>query len=272
MAWQSSGYRHPRTFLNKRALGRSFGIVCRFAVLILISILSICPSMADGIRVVTEEFPPYDFTGERGEVEGMSTDVVREVLSELNLDVQIDVLPWARAFKLASTTPSTLLFSVVRTPERETAFHWVGVVCEVKSYLFRLNSRSDIQAGRLADLRQYSIGVVRDWAGQKYLEQQGFDQLQKVSESDANIRKLMSGRVDLIEDYEANLIYRMKKLGFDPSSVEKVYFNADISGPLYAVFSKDTDEGLVQKFKDAFSAVHLDGRYQAIQQRWRSLN
>lgn len=272
MVGQTTGYPHPPTFPSKRAPGRWFGIVCRIAVLLLISILPICPSMADGIRVVTEEFPPYDFTGESGEVEGMSTEVVREVLSELNLDVHIDVLPWARAFKLASTTPATMLFSVVRTPEREPIFHWVGVVCEVKSYLFRLKSRSDIQAGRLADLKQYSIGVVRDWAGQKYLEQQGFDQLQKVSESDANIRKLMNGRVDLIEDYEANLIYRMKKLGFDPGSVEKVYFNADISGPLYAVFSKGTDQDLVQQFKDAFSAVHLDGRYEGIQRRWRSLN
>ncbi len=272
MAGQTTGCGHPPTLPGRRSPGRWSGIVYRIAILSLISFLSMCTSMADGIRVVTEEFPPYDFTAESGEVEGMSTEVVREVLSELNLDMNIDVLPWARAFKLASTTPATMLFSVVRTPEREPIFHWVGVVCEVKSYLFRLNSRSDIQAGRLADLRQYSIGVVRDWAGQKYLEQQGFDQLQKVSESDANIRKLMNGRVDLIEDYEANLIYRMKKLGFDPGSVEKVYFNADISGPLYAVFNKDTDQGLVQQFKDAFSAVHLDGRYEAIQRRWRSLN
>lgn len=241
------------------------------AVLFVFLVLPCGSLLADGIRVVTEEFPPYDFTGADGEVEGMATEVVRAVLAELDYAPKIEALPWARALRLASTTPGTLLFSVVRTPEREPDFHWVGVVCEVKSYLFRLKSRTDIRGGKLADLKQYSIGVVRDWAGQKYLERQGFTQLQKVAESDGNIKKLMGGRVDLIEDYEANLIYRMKKLGFDPGSVEKVYFNADISGPLYAVFGKDTNEETVERFRDAFSVVHLDGRYEAIQQRWRSL-
>ncbi|KAA3625383.1 MAG: hypothetical protein DWQ08_09415 [Proteobacteria bacterium] len=221
------------------------------------------------VRVVTEEFPPFDYTAEDGSVSGVATEVVRAVLGELDIDVGIEVLPWARALRLARTDPGTLLFSVVRTPEREDQFHWVGVVCEVKSYLFRLSERTEILPGSLSDLKGYSIGVVRDWAGQKYLEQNGFTQLQLVAESDSNIKKLLNGRVDLIEDYEANLIYRLDNLGFDVSLVEKVYFNADISGPLYAVLNKKTDPALVERFRDAFSRVHLDGRYEAIQRGWR---
>ena len=227
---------------------------------------------AQDIRVITEEFPPYDFVGDNGKVEGMATEVVREVLKEIGQDVEIEVLPWARALKLARTTPATLLFSVVRTPERESEFYWVGVVCEVKSYLYRLKTRTDIHPGSLSDLKQYSIGVVRDWAGQKHLEQNGFTQLQLVPDSDANIKKLLNGRVDLIEDYEANIVYRMKKFDLDPQQVEKVYFNADISGPLYAVFSRDTEKEIADQFRDAFSTIHLDGRYEAIQNRWRSIH
>lgn len=227
---------------------------------------------AGEIRIVTEEFPPYDFTGQNGEVEGMSTEVIREVLADLDMEVEIEIFPWARAFKMARNTPNTLLFSVVRTAEREALFHWVGVVCDVKSFLFRLRSRDDITAGKLSDLRPYKIGVVRGWAGQKYLAKNGFEHLQKVAVSGLNIKKLISGRVDLIEDYEANLIFRMKKLGYDPNLVEKVYFNADISGPLYAVFAMSTSEDVIARFKDAFSAVHLDGRYDAIQNAWRDLN
>ena len=251
-----------------RVVGRR--LLFRCLAVILISMPFSLP--AQDIRIITEEFPPYDFVDESGNVAGMATEVVREVLDEVRQDVEIEVLPWARALKLARGTPSTLLFSVVRTPEREAEFHWVGVVCEVKSYLYRLKSRSDIQPGGLSDLRQYSIGVVRDWAGQKHLEQSGFTQLQLVADSDVNIRKLVNGRVDLIEDYEANLVFRMKRAGLDPTLVEKVYFNADISGPLYAVFSKNTDRQTVDRFRDAFSTVHLDGRYQAIQDRWRSLH
>ena len=241
------------------------------ALVWLLMVLAIAPcAVASEIRIVTEEFPPYDFTGDSGQAEGISTDVVRQVLANLGMEVEIEIFPWARAFKLASENPNVMLFSVVRTQEREALFHWVGVVCEVKSYLFRLKSRKDIRAGKLADLKQYSIGVVRGWAGQKYLQNNGFEHLQEVAVSDLNIKKLMSGRVDLIEDYEANLIFRMKRLGLDPNLVEKIYFNADISGPLYAVFSKKTADEVVEGFKDAFSSVHLNGGYDAIQDKWRS--
>lgn len=244
---------------------------CAAAFLILLC-CSVSSGLASEIRILTEEFPPYDFTGDGGEVEGISTEVVREVLAKLAMEVEIEVFPWARAYRLASRNPNTMLFSVVRTQEREALFHWVGVVCEVRSYLFRLKSRTDIAAGKLSDLKEYSIGVVRGWAGQKYLQRNGFTRLQEVAVSGLNIRKLLSGRVDLIEDYEANLVYRMKRLGLDPNVVEKVYFNADISGPLYAVFSKDTADDVIERFRDAFSAVHLSGRYDAIQSKWRDLD
>lgn len=237
------------------------------------AMLAVLPSARAGtVRIITEEFPPYDFTGDGGTVEGLSTDVVREVLADLGIAAEIEVYPWARAFKMASGNPNTLLFSVVRTPEREAMFHWVGIVCEVKSYLFRLHSRNDIDAATLAGLTDYSIGVVRGWAGQKFLEQHGFERLQKVANSDLNIKKLIGGRVDLIEDYEANLVFRMKKLRLEPRLVDKVHFNQEISGPLYAVFSKNTSDTVVRRFMRSFADVHRDGRYDEIQRRWRDLN
>lgn len=240
-----------------------------FALAAFVSMTTAAPVTAEKLRIVTEEFPPFDYTAANGEVAGLATEVVREVLAELDTDVRIEVLPWARALRLARTEPGTMLYSVVRTAEREDDFHWVGVVCEVKSYLFRLKERTDIRADTLDDLKGYTIGVVRDWAGQKYLERKGFTNIQPVVESDRNIAKLLSGRVDLIEDYEANLIHRMNALGIDTARVAKVYFNADISGPLYAAFNKETSDALVQRFRDAFDAVHRDGRYEVIQGGWR---
>lgn len=222
------------------------------------------------IRIVTEEFPPYDYAAEDGSVEGLATDVVKEALRDLGLIVEIEILPWARAIRLASQEPNVMLYSVVRTAEREDKFHWVGVVCEVRSFLFKLKRRTDIPASDLTQLRDYSVGVVRGWAGQSYLRENGFTDLQAVAVSEFNIKKLFSGRVDLIEDYEANVIYQMKRLELDYGELEKAYFNADISGPLFAVFSRQTSDKLVDSFKRAFSQIHLDGRYDEIRARWLS--
>lgn len=229
-------------------------------------------AMASEIKIVTEEFPPYDFRGEDGGVEGFATEVVEEVLNDLEVEVQIDILPWSRAFKMAAENPNTMLFSVVRTEEREELFHWAGVVCDVRSYLYKLKSRQDIVAEKLSDLEDYRTGVVRGWAGQKYLQKNNFKLLEEVADSDQNILKLIRGRVDLIEDYEANMIYRMKKLGFDPNLVEKIFFNTEISGPLYAVFNRATPDETVERFKKAFAVVHQDGRYAAIRAKWRQLD
>lgn len=242
----------------------------RLLVCLMLMLVLPLATRAEQIRIVTEEFPPYDFSGESGRVEGLSTDVVRAVLEDLDIEATIEIFPWARAFKMASETPNIMLFSVVRTKEREPLFHWVSVVCEVRSYLYKLRSRTDITASELSGLKNYRTGVVRDWAGQRYLEKNDFERLEEVTESDLNILKLVQGRVDLIEDYEANLIYRMKKLNLDPNLVEKIYFNAEISGQLYAVFSRDTADHVVQKFREAFSVVHEDGRYAAIQSKWLS--
>lgn len=239
--------------------------------LILLVLLPLA-AMANEIKIVTEEFPPYDFRGKDGRVEGFATEVIKEVLSDLEVSAQVDILPWARAFKMASENPNTMLFSVVRTEERERLFYWVGVVCEVRSFLYKLKSRKDIVAEKLSDLENYRIGVVRGWAGQKYLLKNNFSLLEEVADSDQNILKLISGRVDLIEDYEANTIFRIKKLGFDPNLVEKVYFNKEISGPLYAVFNTETPVDTVDRFKRAFALVHKDGRYAAIRAKWRQVN
>lgn len=248
------------------------------ALLLLLTVTVLFPAFqvqvsaqgASSIRVLTEEFPPYDFKGENGRTEGFATDVVREALNHVGQEVKIEILPWARAYRIASSNPNVMLFSVVRSSEREGIFHWLGVVCEVRSYLFKLKSRSDIPSSDLDALRQHKVGVVRGWAGHKYLEKNGFVNLQTTAVSQFNIRKLLNGRVDLIEDYEANVIYRMRRMGLNYQLLEKVYFNADISGPLFAVLSKETPDQIVSKFKKAFSRVHLDGRYIEIKTRWLS--
>jgi len=56
---------------------------------------------------------------------------------------------------MVTQNPDTMLFSVVRTEEREPLFHWIGVVCDVRSYLYKLKSRDDITAEKLSDLKKF---------------------------------------------------------------------------------------------------------------------
>ena len=63
------------------------------------------------VYVVTENFPPYNYVDENREVVGYATEIVRKCLSKAGIEYEIEVLPWARAFKSAKTPKNYLLYS-----------------------------------------------------------------------------------------------------------------------------------------------------------------
>jgi len=51
-------------------------------------------------RIITEEFPPYNYTDHDGKVVGISTEIVREMLKRLDHADNIEVMPWVDGYKL----------------------------------------------------------------------------------------------------------------------------------------------------------------------------
>lgn len=79
---------------------------------------------AEPVRVLTEEFPPYNYT-EHGRITGLGTELVEAVLQHLGLQGQFQSMPWARAYETAKGTPGVLLYSI-RAPRsgRSTSSGW----------------------------------------------------------------------------------------------------------------------------------------------------
>ncbi len=80
--------------------------------LYLIILLNFQVSMAETISVVTESTYPYRYL-ENDKVVGITVNLVEAVLNRANLDYQISIYPWAKAYKIAKTTPNVLIFSMV---------------------------------------------------------------------------------------------------------------------------------------------------------------
>ena len=91
--------------------------------LLLVLCLACFSSVAkDSLRVVTEEWPPYNYSNENGKVVGAATAKVRWVLEQADIDYTLNSYPWARAIDLASTKKNVAIFSVYRTEIREQQF------------------------------------------------------------------------------------------------------------------------------------------------------
>jgi len=126
---------------------------------------------SQSLQIVTEEFPPYNYT-ENGLITGMSTEVVVAACKAVGLPNEIKVYPWARTYEIALSEPNTLIFSIARSPVREESFQWAGTVAPVQSCLFALKSRTDIDFDSLAGARKYYIITqLRGWIAQILLKQ-----------------------------------------------------------------------------------------------------
>lgn len=84
------------------------------------------PAQACGLKVLTEDLPPYQVVREQQVVAGSAYLQVDAILRGAGLPCRTEVMPWARAFELARTEPNTLIYSIARLPAREHLFIWLA--------------------------------------------------------------------------------------------------------------------------------------------------
>jgi len=124
------------------------------------------------IDIVTEEFPPYNFTKD-GKITGYSTEVVQAVLKEIGINGNIAMQPWARALDSAQGAENVLIYSISRSEQREKLFKWVGQINESKNRFYALKG-SPIKIGTLEEAMRYKTGTVNGDVREQYLEKRGF--------------------------------------------------------------------------------------------------
>ena len=78
------------------------------------------------LKVVTEIIAPFQLQNDNGELTGFSVEIIQALFDEIDLQPNIIVMPWARAYDVAKNEPNVLIFSIARTPHREPMFHWIG--------------------------------------------------------------------------------------------------------------------------------------------------
>lgn len=224
------------------------------------------PVHAEMIAVVTQEYPPYNFT-EDNAVTGCSTEIVKEVLKRAGIDYSLNSYPWARAYNMAQEKANVLIYSIGRNKKREKLFKWVDVVAPYDVYFYKLKSRADVELKTLDDAKKYKIGAVRDDVRTQYLEKNGFEAgktLEIVPKDIMSIRQLLAGRIDLVPIDQLALAYLMKQEGLNVGDLEQVLLLKDLSAGLYLAFSQQTDDAIVEKCRKALAEMKNDGTYDAI--------
>jgi len=214
------------------------------------------------LRLLTEDYPPFNMQLADGRIGGLSSDIVREILRRAGIGYRIELLPWVRAYNSAVLEPNTCVYSTTRTEQREHQLQWIGPVVENPWVLYGRDDGPQ-ELSNLEAARRYRLGGYSGDAEAQYLIARGFE-VDLASNDLQNLRKLLAGRIDLWATGKylgAALIAREKATGLRPL----LTFNSVF---LYLACNQMMADGTVRLLNEHLRGMHKDGTVARINARY----
>lgn len=167
----------------------------KFIRVLLLSLFTL-PVMAETVYLTSLDWPPY--AGKTLADQGASVAVAKAAFKAMGHDLEVDFFPWSRAVKLASEGGSKYMgyFPEYFYESAEFVFS-----VPMGQGPLGLVERSDkaITWSSMADLSQYSIGVVQDYVNTEELDAMiaaGTIKAQVAPSDELNIQKVAGSRID----------------------------------------------------------------------------
>lgn len=223
---------------------------------------------AKSITVVTEFIPPYQTKNEDGSVGGYATQVVKRLFELTDKQHQIIPLPWARAYLMAQKEPNVMIYSMIRTAEREAKFQWIGNLHTQRFYMWGLKKNFDKPFREFSQAKSYRIATSKGYGAAYLLAEKNFDNVLHTARNDQNVGMLFKERVDIIFSSEVLLHNRIKKLGYAKEDVRRLFEVTPLSRELSIAFSRESNPHLVLRFQVAFNYLERTGELEKIKRQW----
>ena len=214
------------------------------------------------LRLMSEDYPPYNYLDSNEKPTGIAVDIVNEIVKVTKDASKIEFLPWARSYHDIQTKKMQVLFSTTRTKQRENLFKWVGPIASNDWVFYAKKDFNDkIESLESVKNSRYIIGTYKDDACELYLKSLGFKNISSVPDDYLNVKKLLRNRIDLWIVGEYQGILKAKRFGAE-SKIKKVFSVKHTE--LYIAFSKDVDDEIIDKWQVELDKMKSDGRYQKI--------
>lgn len=223
------------------------------------------PALAAELHLYTEEYRPLSYI-ENGTLTGMAVDVVECLVEQTGQAARIELLPWTRGYHQAQREANVGIFAMVRTPEREALFQWVGPIAQGHTSFYQRRG-AGLKIRGLKDLERFTTLVVpKQWYSYDYLRGRGMNNLYGVPTPQHMVKMFKYGRIKLLVANSLTLDDMLAQQGMGRDDVELLFtFMANNS---YIGFSTRTDPALVARWQQALTQLARDGSLQRIHQRW----
>ena len=237
----------------------------RFAACLL-SVLALTATAAD-LQLLTDNHPPLHFM-QGNQLAGFGVDVVQALATQTGDRIHLQQVPLLRALRVASDTPDTGVFTVLRTDDRDDRYQWVGPLIEVETALYaRDNLQPPVHSLREAD-HLGRITVPRKWLVYSYLQGQDLNNLYGVETPEQMMRLFSLGRTDFVVSDTWSKAALAREQGIEPARLQ--YQIPLMKQNTYIAFSPQTDPKQVARWQQALDTLRADGRLEQMRQRWLS--
>jgi len=209
-----------------------------------------------GITYFTEEFPPFNYQ-ENNSTAGIAISLLRAITKENGDEISpsdITIVPLQEGLSTVRNTTGSAIFSIAKTPERESNYRWVGPFATYDIVLYSLKS-SNLTISSPEDLQNYTFGAVTSDVSIEKLSQIGVNTSKIITDQDPMelFRLLKSGKIDLVTTSDTAGKYFLKKMNESQDDYAIVY-HFD-STPLYYAFNKDTPDSIITPFEQALNKL-----------------
>ncbi len=214
------------------------------------------------VTLATDPFEP--FYGPELPNNGYLTEIVVEAFKVEGIEVEIDFVPWKRAYELAQSGHYDGLLGAFYTEEREQYFLYTNPVVLNRVALFS-KKNLEIKYKTLDQLSKYRIGIVRDYSYSEEFDMALYLDKFESPSSEKNINLLVNDRVEIIAGSEPVINHILKE---EYSMVED---EVEVIGYLsqrwlHVLISKQNSDAnyYIKKFNNGLNKIKMNGLYNQI--------
>ncbi|MCP3872317.1 MAG: amino acid ABC transporter substrate-binding protein, partial [Desulfobacteraceae bacterium] len=156
---------------------------------ILIVQILLTPLSLAKTRLAFVDFPPYEYL-ENDTSKGILVDTVKEIFLQINEPLELELLPFKRAFIKAKTGKIDGLFNFYKVPEREAFFDYSVPLID-NELVFFVPQDSTVEYKEINDLNELRVGVMFGYSyGQKFDQHKKFYRMSSYTH-ELNFQKLI---------------------------------------------------------------------------------
>jgi polar amino acid transport system substrate-binding protein len=242
-------------------------------LLFFVFIIGIYGADINKVKIFTENYPPYNMEI-NGKLKGISVDILEAMLKQMHSKLtkkDIKLRPWATAYKIVSKKKNTMLFSTVKTKQRDKLFKWVGPISASDVSLIALQD-SNIKISKTKDINNYKVGVVLHDVAQQVLSSNKIssNRIIPIAGKDAmvkNLKALLQHDIDLFACNFVGAKYSAKLHYIKSDLLKKIYTIK--KSQLYFAFNKNTDDSVIKVYQKALDEIKANGTYDKILKKYK---